>query len=887
MLEHALISATQESSPHGEIAASTAGVVFLGTPHLGCKDAELSGMIIAISEPFETTEHRIIQGLKRDAETLHDRLHEFTRWINHQRVPIVCFYETIVTDFSQYYGIFKPILPGRKVLLVPAESACIVGHRRTKLDKTHSGLNKFFGASDPAYEHVFARIEEMAQGAAGLLSTRQNPRALPQLKDVRIEELRKCLQEMKVTDPRDILSEIQVQRGKRVGQTCDWILEQKEFCHWQTSETSMFLRFVGPPGIGKTILSTFIVEYIKKSVQISSGRAFAYFFCDDKAGEDRRMPAAILRSLIWQLLLQNNDLFQHLKTELDNRDSTQVLQNVFTLCRVLRKMVRDKGAGEVFILIDAFDECDKESRKELLAGIAKLFSKSLEESPAKVKFLVTCREAIPDLDASFRELGVTIEIHSNKVKGDLEEFIELKTQDLVRRNPGLKPSESRIKQELKAGSEGTFLWVSLMMAEIERSGALNHQVKKLLQSPLRQLGEVYESILNGILPAQKSTAQFILHCMVASKRPLTKMEMKIAFVTSQLPTKNIRNSLLPRQRDLKEYDDILSACSSILIPLHAEQGDSVKISFCHQSVKDFLLEASRTNREWYFTSLDHANLLLFQTCWKYLTAENCLLAECLRGTQDQPGLKYVPGWDGKKFPTNHRFIDWTTSAQEKRLEYMFLDYVYQMWAKHAVSTYPAVKNMEIVSNDAPWLRDVWFLCAARDGNVEMLKFLLPFDKDFVSRTDEFGRTAFSWAAGNGYTEIIKILFATGKADIESKDSPGRTPLSYAAGNGHVEIMEMLFATRKVDIESKARLAWRPLHWAARAGYLDAVKKLLDMGAEVDPKDAFNQTPLSMTRNSQVYDLLLRRGAAEIELAPPIAVSDSDAESLPENFAPLF
>ena len=47
--------------------------------------------------------------LATEADELDDRLHEFTRWINHQGVPVVCFYETKKTDYSKLPGALKKL----------------------------------------------------------------------------------------------------------------------------------------------------------------------------------------------------------------------------------------------------------------------------------------------------------------------------------------------------------------------------------------------------------------------------------------------------------------------------------------------------------------------------------------------------------------------------------------------------------------------------------------------------------------------------------------------------------------------------------------------------------------------------------------------------------
>ena len=68
------------------------------------------------------------------------------------------------------------------------------------------------------------------------------------------------------------------------------------------------LRLIGSPGIGKTMISTFLVKELQEKAQRAIGKAFAYFFFDDKDNR-RNEPKAMLRSLIWQLLLQKNELF--------------------------------------------------------------------------------------------------------------------------------------------------------------------------------------------------------------------------------------------------------------------------------------------------------------------------------------------------------------------------------------------------------------------------------------------------------------------------------------------------------------------------------------------------------------------------------------------------
>jgi Cdc6-like AAA superfamily ATPase len=65
---------------------------------------------------------------------------------------------------------------------------------------------------------------------------------------------------------------------QRVGETCAWFLETPEFIQWK-SDTARFLHCYGPPGIGKTVLTSVIVHHLQSTIPMDS-RVIA-FFCDN------------------------------------------------------------------------------------------------------------------------------------------------------------------------------------------------------------------------------------------------------------------------------------------------------------------------------------------------------------------------------------------------------------------------------------------------------------------------------------------------------------------------------------------------------------------------------------------------------------------------------
>ena len=391
-------------------------------------------------------------------------------------------------------------------------SACIDGHKGTSLDADHFKINKFWGLRDPSFDLVYNEIERMAQRGPLAVQNRRRLPEIPRDQNVVYDELSKCLRDMEVTNPHDLLRDLKSRRGKRVQHTCEWILKRDKFTAWRDSSRPQLFRVIGPPGIGKTMLSTFLVDILEEKVRKSSGKLFAFFFCDDKV-QGQKSPAALLRSLIWQLLLQKNDLYKHVQQDYKLHGKDTCFKEVSSLSRMLESMIQDPVAGEVFILIDALDECDPCSRDGLLAGVHDLFGTSSATDTRMFKFVITCRPEIPDIEAELRFVSSTLRMDSAAVNTDLDDYINIRVKELPDYPQKGYPKDEVIKA-LKDGAGGTFLWASLMIADLKQTR--KHKVMDKLRNPLpKNLPELYATILDRIRKDDREDDRFILHLMVA------------------------------------------------------------------------------------------------------------------------------------------------------------------------------------------------------------------------------------------------------------------------------------------------------------------------------------------------------------------------------------
>jgi len=71
-------------------------------------------------------------------------------------------------------------------------------------------------------------------------------------------------QDLYSTNPQDDLAALRGRLGKRVDGTCEWILDRPEYRSWLSNPDIQLLRLVGEPGIGKSMISSFLVEELEK-----------------------------------------------------------------------------------------------------------------------------------------------------------------------------------------------------------------------------------------------------------------------------------------------------------------------------------------------------------------------------------------------------------------------------------------------------------------------------------------------------------------------------------------------------------------------------------------------------------------------------------------------
>ena len=168
--------------------------------------------------------------------------------------------------------------------------------------------------------------------------------------------------------------------------------------------------------------------------------------------------------------------------------------------------------------------------------------------------------------------------------------------------------------------------------------------------------------------------------------------------------------------------------------------------------------------------------------------------------------------------------------------------------------------------------------AAMMGQTEIVKLLLEHGAgDGVSETSLTELEALPLACSNGHLDVVKLLMDAGFVDRAGQQTAAAPienvkPLLTAAGEaGHASVLAQLLE-HKADPNAVipgsyagsygSRGTWEtPLCAAAMGGHLDAVKVLVENGAEVNRPGKSGDTPYALARrHKEVREWLVINGA---------------------------
>ncbi|KAI1737775.1 WD40-repeat-containing domain protein [Xylaria scruposa] len=396
-----------------------------------------------------------------------------------------------------------------------------------------------------------------------------------------------CRRELRVVDPQDDMTRIENNKDPLLDDAYKWIFETpeyKKFINWENggpdSPQRQVLWLKGHAGTGKTMLMIGLIrELSNHPVALAPGISF--FFCQGTNSEFRTA-TAVLRSLIWLLLLQQPHLISHLlpKYKISGPSLFTDLNSFVALSEVFKNMLKDDQLSPVYLAVDALDECS-EGRADLITLILTTLTLS-----KNVKWLLSSRPEV-DVLSEHRTAETLIELDTQRLERPVKAYIEHKLNILKVERRYNDRVLNEISDIVQQKANNTFLWVALAFKALGKRNAA-HAVKIMLEMP-PGLSDLYEHMMGRIDKSERSDpsdCKKVLRAVFLVTRPLSISEL---------------STLIGLESDI--IQDAVEECGSFVTV-----NDEI-VNMIHQSAKDYLKDKYDPKRDPDWVALGHADLI--------------------------------------------------------------------------------------------------------------------------------------------------------------------------------------------------------------------------------------------------------------------------------------
>ena len=696
---------------------------------------------------------------------------------------------------------------------------------------------------------------------------------------------RRCLQLLYVADYKSKLGLIPAP----VPGTCIWVTGHLKYRKWYSEKRQPIIWLLGAPGSGKLVISSYLVEQLKRENE-DSEKLVIYFHCD-KDQSLLSSAKSLLSSLIHQVFARNDHLIDHAVKEYELRPNG-FSDSFGTLCTVLKNVLEDGRCPKIYCVIDALDEC--QDSQAFLREISTHYGSHIVDHAnmsvsSPIRFLITSQpNHALESNALLYKFSTTIDMGAaenlKKRESDLSQFIAERVANL----PFASKTKKMVRKNLEKGAEGMFLWASLVLDELALSPSW--KADQISQSTPKNLDERYKSFLYQIKPSNADWAHKVILVVATALRPLSVTELYVALTLWDGQVGHINKPL-----DLDSVDNFkkdLRHCGSILriqnVKLHTSLRQSGMVTLVHQTAKDFLTR-NRDLAGKFYVDLETAHEELARICMEYVAYANLEDAN-------------VPALIRRESMAQRfrRAVMRVISLRGRPKRYPLLEYATRFWLEHC-TTATQEPDQEFrqyfrgfTRLDANYWSWIWW----RLNVPHSMSLQRPFYNDAragpsVQRADQVYRTPQNQrpmvtdpAIGTMLflmkdlqgLPLLAILWRANLQRLSSQDNDGKTILHHGAQEGWANSAELLveYMRKHLDIQDNAENT--ALHIAAtpggdgesaanvQFGKLQIAKSLLNEEAATEIENASGMTPLLQAIQFGTYDmvkLLLETGRADL------------------------
>lgn len=390
--------------------------------------------------------------------------------------------------------------------------------------------------------------------------------------------------------------------------TCDWIASNDIFERWVKPESSTsrdrFLVISGAHGCGKSVLASSIVARLEKGKQHT---LFFSFSCSDGS---RQTSENLIRTLIWQLLqetAEKESVDTVHRLSLDGQPTISELWEAFG-------RIASTLAKPVYCVVDGIDECTDYNHTVSMT-IMQILGKSPE-----LRILLLGRPHVFQAHSANSPF-MAIRITSAMLSQDIEALIndEVAKSDIL----SLPEFRKNVYKTLKDKSDGMFLWVRLMVDDLNKSSSKPELSERLQNLPCG-LEKAYQLLFLHLSERldkyELRLAQTTLAFTATSCRPLHFDELRYAFAmhcrSLEAMAQPLEHYLLlqPPHRILDVTGGLISMTDGALRLIHSSvkefliRPEDQWVCGPDMAVVDFRVDIMLTHRYIAWLCLDYINL---------------------------------------------------------------------------------------------------------------------------------------------------------------------------------------------------------------------------------------------------------------------------------------
>ena len=622
---------------------------------------------------------------------------------------------------------------------------------------------------------------------------------------------------------------------KRVPGTCEWFLHSKEFLEWRDATGSRILWVSAGPGCGKSVLSRCLIDE-RHLCASSRASTLCYFFFRDGQAE-RETGANALKAISHQLLKHHpkSNLIKYLLPRFQSHGDK--LGGMFgELWNSMLETLSDPTTGEVVWVLDALDECTEFERTRLLDCLTEIYASEecQNNKNIKLKILITSRQ-YHDIEVRFRRLeGMAgyIQLDGDDKSEEISQEINLVIEYSIPRVASSlsKNDQAKVIEHLKSTDHRTYLWLHLMLKEIEHK-VVAYGTERRLASIIQELPTSVYDAYEGILErsVEPDLARKILQIVIAAERALTVSEMNVALALARQGRCSSYEAL-DRPSDRAFKSNVKQICGLFVSIIDQ------KVYLLHQTAREFLISRPElASQGWQHSlSLESGHSLLFRICVHLL---------CFSEFELPPQEWESPNDESKTFLNVTKSHPWVDG-------HVLLEYAAAAWVEHYHQMQENSDNdlieagLELCNTSLKKFVTWW-----RMYNYYTLHSTLPGEDIHV-------------ASKIGWHAVVERMLNDG-VDVNLRAPQwNERPLHGAVCSDKNYAVVKLLLDRGADVNAEMKRRVRPLHQACEVDAMQVAKLLLDNGADVDAV-SWDGTALCIAcqrGNEGIVRLLLGRGA---------------------------